>query len=163
MLNSKMFKMPQFCAIYIIFVVLACAKLATSTDNTTETRSSVSESYAESSVVNDNICNSHEKTVAFDVILFDNNSGGSKTVNKREASRDSKNDFKDRPRPDQRSLLIVFDATGSMHDDLAGLRGAVQEIVKEFSARQDNPIYNYVLVVYRDPRKFAYQSTGVLF
>jgi hypothetical protein len=119
----------------------------------------VSEIYTESSVVNDNICNNREKNVAFDVILFDNDFQQEplKTVNKRRVARDhSRKDYKDRPRHDQKSLLIVFDATGSMHDDLEQLRLGAQEIISELSARDDNPIYNYVLVVYRDPSKLFF-------
>lgn len=155
--------MPRLSVFYvslITFIVSVSANLLSRADNATETGSSVSEIYTESSVVNDNICNNHEKNVAFDVILFDNNllqqQGEMKIVNKRQAPRDAnRNDYKDRPRHDQKSLLIVFDATGSMHDDLEQLRSGAQEIVTELSARDDNPIYNYVLVVYRDPSKFC--------
>lgn len=153
----------QFYMLLIIFAVLVSANSHSVADNATETRSFV----AESSVVNDNICNNREKNVAFDVILFDNNSPmqreESKTVNKRQAPRDDEKEYKDRPRPDQRSLLIVFDATGSMHDDLEQLQVGAQEIVNELSAREDNPIYNYVLVVYRDPSKFAALSVVKVF
>lgn len=143
--------------VLITFVVLVEANLPREADNASEVRSLKSELRVESSVVNDNICNNHEKNVAFDVILFDNNSplqlDGSRRVNKRQAPRDNRKDYTDRARPDQRTLLIVFDATGSMHDDLEQLRAGAQEIVTELSARDDNPIYNYVLVVYRDPSK----------
>lgn len=134
-------------------ITLAVSVSAVSADNASEVRSLVSEIYTGSSVVNDNICNNHEKNVAFDVILLDNESvrHDEKIINKRHAARDGSNSYKDRPRPDQKSLLIVFDATGSMHDDLEQLRVGAQEIINEFSAREDNPIYNYVLVVYRDP------------
>lgn len=60
-------------------------------------------------------------------------------------------DYTNRPRPDQRSLLIIFDATGSMSTDLMQLRGAAQEIINTFSSRENNPIYNYVLSIFRDP------------
>lgn len=62
-----------------------------------------------------------------------------------------KKDYKGRPRPDQKSLLIVFDATRSMSSDLAQLRGAASKIVEKLSSREDNPIYNYVLSIFRDP------------
>lgn len=142
--------------VLITLVVSVKANSPSEADNASEARSLESELLVESSVVNDNICNNHEKNVAFDVILFDNNSpmhGSVKRVNKRQAPRENKKDYRDRARPDQRSLLIVFDATGSMHDDLEQLRSGAQEIVTELSAREDNPIYNYVLVVYRDPSK----------
>lgn len=51
----------------------------------------------------------------------------------------------------KKSLILVFDATGSMHDDLVQLRGAAKEIVKHFSAQEENPIQNYILSVFRDP------------
>lgn len=57
-------------------------------------------------------------------------------------------------RVDQRSLLIIFDGTSSMGGDLVQLRSAAQEIINEFSNRKDNPIFNYILVVFRDPGKF---------
>lgn len=147
--------MPRFLIFYAVLIAIlvsASAKTLKQADNASEVRSLVSEIPSGSSVVNDNICNNHEKNVAFDVILLDNDSHGEgKIINKRHAPRDR--NYKDRPRPDQKSLLIVFDATGSMHDDLEQLRAGAQEIITEFSAREDNPIYNYVLVVYRDPSK----------
>lgn len=143
--------------VLITFVVSVSANLPSEADKAGEARSLKSELLVERSVVNDNICNNHEKSVAFDVILFDNNSpmqhGDLKKVNKRQAPYNNRKDYTDRARPDQRSLLIVFDATGSMHDDLEQLRAGAQEIVTELSAREDNPIFNYVLVVYRDPSK----------
>lgn len=159
-----MLPLRPICVFLITFVVSVSAKLHLAADNDTETRSLVSES----SVANDNICNNREKNVAYDVILFDNNSPMQrdelkKNINKRQAPRDDKKNFKDRPRPDQRSLLIIFDATGSMHDDLEQLRIGAQEIVNELSAREDNPIYNYVLVVYRDPSKFHALSIAKVF
>lgn len=155
--------MKQVFVLLIMFLASVNANLSSSTDNTTVTRSLM----LESSVVNDNICNNRVKNVAFDVVLFDNNSKmqrqESKTVNKRQAPINDKNDYRDRPRPDQRSLLIVFDATGSMHNDLEQLRAGAQEIVNELSAREDNPIFNYVLVVYRDPSKFHVLSAAQVF
>lgn len=61
------------------------------------------------------------------------------------------NDYKDRPRPDQKSLLIVFDATESMKDALDELQEAARHIIKDFSSREINPIFNYVLEIFRDP------------
>jgi hypothetical protein len=51
----------------------------------------------------------------------------------------------------QKSLMIIFDATASMGDDLAQLRAAAIDIINDFSSRTDNPIFNYVLAIYRDP------------
>lgn len=65
--------------------------------------------------------------------------------------------FRDRPRPGQRSLLIIFDGTASMTKDLEQLRLAATQIVNELSMRQDNPIFNYILVIFRDPGKTFHQ------
>jgi hypothetical protein len=56
----------------------------------------------------------------------------------------------------QKSLLICFDSTGSMTDDLNEMRDAAKQIVGDFSARADKPIKNYVLSVFNDPGKFFY-------
>lgn len=88
---------------------------------------------------------SSEKNVAFDVIRVNNNI---------EAPPSHKIDkHKNRPRADQKSLLIIFDGTGSMHDDLQQLTQGAQEIINDLSSRNDSPIFNYVLVVFRDPSK----------
>uniref|UniRef100_A0A182PLL3 Hemicentin-1 n=1 Tax=Anopheles epiroticus TaxID=199890 RepID=A0A182PLL3_9DIPT len=55
------------------------------------------------------------------------------------------------PKEGQRSLVIVFDATGSMLDDLQQLREAARLIIAEITQRDSNPIYNYVFVPFRDP------------
>jgi hypothetical protein len=47
--------------------------------------------------------------------------------------------------------VIIFDGTGSMLPDLVQLRLAVKDIVIEFSKLRINPIYNYILAVFRDP------------
>lgn len=56
-----------------------------------------------------------------------------------------------RKRIPQKSLLIVFDGTSSMNDDLAQMRDAAKEIMTNLSSRKDKPIKNYVLSVFRDP------------
>ncbi|XP_050086783.1 hemicentin-1-like [Anopheles aquasalis] len=55
------------------------------------------------------------------------------------------------PKEGQRSLVIVFDATGSMVDDLQQLRDAARLIIAEITQRETNPIFNYVFVPFRDP------------
>lgn len=60
-------------------------------------------------------------------------------------------DYTGRARPDQKSLLIVFDATASMAADLEQLRSGAREIVNLLAAQAENPIYNYILSVFRDP------------
>jgi hypothetical protein len=133
--------------ISILIITFETEKLAIFADNSNE-KSAVSDSF-----MNENICNHYEKRVAYDVIMFDNsrlNNDEESRIVKRETML-NENDFQDRPRIDQKSLLIVFDATGSMHDDLEQLRSGAKEIIHELSARTDNPIFNYILVVFRDP------------
>lgn len=139
-------KMKMHRILTIILVIsLKTDKLAIFADNSDE-KSAVSEKNS----VNDNICNHYEKSVAYDVIMFNNSRSNKNEFRvKREIFNDE--DFQDRPRDDQKSLLIVFDATGSMHDDLEQLRSGAKEIIHELSARTDNPIFNYILVVFRDP------------
>lgn len=55
------------------------------------------------------------------------------------------------PRSDQRSLVIVFDATGSMQDSLNVLRNSARNIIDKFSSWNHSPIYNYIFVPFRDP------------
>lgn len=59
-------------------------------------------------------------------------------------------DYQGRERPDQKSLLIIFDATGSMSTNLAQVKASAQEIVVALAEHAENPIYNYVLSAYRD-------------
>uniref|UniRef100_A0A1Q3FR61 Putative axon guidance receptor dscam n=1 Tax=Culex tarsalis TaxID=7177 RepID=A0A1Q3FR61_CULTA len=56
------------------------------------------------------------------------------------------------PADGQRSLVIVFDATGSMLDDLHQLREGAKLIIDEITQLKNNPIYNYVFVPFRDPQ-----------
>lgn len=56
------------------------------------------------------------------------------------------------PADGQRSLVIVFDATGSMLDDLHQLRDGAKLIIEEITQLKNNPIYNYVFVPFRDPQ-----------
>ena len=56
-------------------------------------------------------------------------------------------------KPGQTSLVIVFDGTGSMENCLIQLRSGAKQIIKKFAKREDNPIYNYVFVPFRDPCK----------
>ncbi|XP_055613324.1 hemicentin-1-like [Uranotaenia lowii] len=56
------------------------------------------------------------------------------------------------PSEGQRSLVIVFDATGSMLDDLNQLRDGAKLIIDEITQLENNPIYNYVFVPFRDPQ-----------
>ena len=60
------------------------------------------------------------------------------------------------PKPGQKSLVIVFDATGSMKDDLEQLRAGAEKIIDEITKRNDNPIYNYIFVPFRDPCKWRF-------
>lgn len=66
-------------------------------------------------------------------------------------------------RPFECHCLIKYNYfIGSMHDDLQQLRSGAQEIINDLSSRDDNPIYNYVLVVFRDPSK-CYHTIKVKF
>ena len=55
------------------------------------------------------------------------------------------------PKPGQKSLIIAFDGTASMTEDLKQVRIAARDIVNDFASRPQKSIYNYVLVVFRDP------------
>nr|CAD7460792.1 unnamed protein product [Timema tahoe] len=50
------------------------------------------------------------------------------------------------------SLTFVFDSTGSMWDDLVQVRAGAEMIMAAMLERQDNPIHNYVLVPFQDPK-----------
>lgn len=52
---------------------------------------------------------------------------------------------------EKRSLVIVFDTTGSMHRDLQQVKNAVIQIVREFSLSGKDAIHNYVLSPFNDP------------
>lgn len=114
--------------------------------------------------VTDNGCNfNYDNNLTVDVIYFDKHLNetavdqldemfsifSDNDVNKK-FKRNVQNDI---PRPDQRSLLIIFDGTASMHDDLKQLKNSAKQIIAELSLRTDNPIFNYVLVIFRDPGK----------
>lgn len=58
------------------------------------------------------------------------------------------------PNDGRKSLVIIFDGTNSMTPDLRQLHLAAKDIVNEFSTLDVNPIFNYILAVFRDPRKF---------
>lgn len=58
-----------------------------------------------------------------------------------------------KPKPGQTSLIIVFDGTGSMENCLIQLRAGAKQIIDKFANSDDNPIYNYIFVPFRDPRK----------
>lgn len=137
-----MSNLSSFCVVFLTIIVLVSA------DNMDQNSPAAA---------SDNICNNNEKNVAFDVILIDNDERVNKIIQKREAaplnSHKIDKKLQNRPRADQKSLLIIFDGTGSMHDDLQQLRAGAQEIINDLSSRNDSPIFNYVLVVYRDPSK----------
>lgn len=57
------------------------------------------------------------------------------------------------PRSDQTSLVIVFDATASMSSSLVELRSSARNIINKFKSKENNPIYNYIFVPFRDPGK----------
>ena len=107
-------KLRILCTVLITFYGAINSKLVASTDNK---NNALELSMSELTIASDNICNNHEKNIAVDVILIDNepfneNERTFKNVNKRQAPNDKRKEFKDRPRPDQKSLLIIFDGTG---------------------------------------------------
>lgn len=53
-----------------------------------------------------------------------------------------------------RSLVIVFDTTWSMDDDLQALRAGAAHIVKEMLKKDTNPIHSYVFVPFNDPCEY---------
>lgn len=58
------------------------------------------------------------------------------------------------PSEGQTSLVFIFDDTGSMHDDLKELRKGAKKITQEFANRENNPIYDYILVRFNDPSEY---------
>lgn len=57
------------------------------------------------------------------------------------------------PRPGQASLVIIFDTTSSMGDDLEELRAGAAFIIRKMMNKVNNPIYNYIFVPFNDPCK----------
>lgn len=55
-----------------------------------------------------------------------------------------------------RSLLIVFDTTASMRDDLQELRQGAAYIVNELKKKEKNPIYNFIFVPFHDPCEYLW-------
>lgn len=56
-----------------------------------------------------------------------------------------------KPEEGQKDLLIVFDATASMGTDLAQLRSAAIEIVNVLARKEEDPINQFILSIFRDP------------
>lgn len=54
------------------------------------------------------------------------------------------------PRPDERSLVLVFDATESMSNALQQLRQGAEKMFNKLSELKDNPIYSYIFVPFRE-------------
>lgn len=55
------------------------------------------------------------------------------------------------PAPGQTSLVIVFDGTTTMYEDLQKLRQEAQAVIQKLNNRGNDPIYNYIFVSTRDP------------
>ena len=51
------------------------------------------------------------------------------------------------------SLAFVFDITGSMWDDLKQVTAGAKQILETTLGRQEQPLHNYILVPFHDPRK----------
>lgn len=56
---------------------------------------------------------------------------------------------------DKSSLVFVFDATGSMYDDLEQLRNGA-EMILETALEDSNVIEDFVFVPFRDPGKLNF-------
>lgn len=61
------------------------------------------------------------------------------------------------PTPYEKSLVIVFDITGSMYDDIKEMRSAAKTIVSHFASSPNYAIYNFISVPYNDP----FESSGL--
>ena len=64
------------------------------------------------------------------------------------------------------SLTFVMDTTGSMHDDLAQVKEAVNVIFDSIIANPDVPVQNFVLVPFHDPgerRDYGERIFGIRF
>lgn len=174
-MHSKLVKSIKFedkmklCLIFMVALIrikqFTTTTIGMSSDNDiVSNKNFVNES---ESTAADNACNSnYDKRIAVDVIFFDKHLNETAVdeldrvwfpmlydndVNKK-VKRNIPNNL---PRPDQRSLLIIFDGTASMWDDLQQLRNSAKRIVAELSTRDDNPIFNYVLVIFRDPSEWV--------
>lgn len=64
---------------------------------------------------------------------------------------ESTNNLIVKPQDRQASLVIVFDTTLSMENDLIELRAGAKYIVKKVMEKPNNPIFNYVFVPFNDP------------
>jgi hypothetical protein len=58
-----------------------------------------------------------------------------------------------RPKPRQRSLVIVFDTTASMTSELEQVRREAKAIVEYAANLAENPFYNFIFVDFNDPGK----------
>lgn len=72
-------------------------------------------------------------------------------IEKRKANNLVRTSMKNKsPQPGQRSLVLVFDATESMLDNLKQLRQGAEKLINKLSGLEDNPIYNYIFVPFRE-------------
>lgn len=53
-----------------------------------------------------------------------------------------------------RDLIIVFDTTSSMSDDIVQMRQNAEQVVKSFAAKKPNPVSNYILIEFKDNNVF---------
>jgi hypothetical protein len=141
-----------------LIIIIGLTEITTTFENTSDNSKFVrddldsGDSSEESSEEPGNFCNQ------FDVIIFDKNLNETAVdVEVLDSvdflSKKIKRHASELPNDYQRSLLLIFDGTGSMFKELEKLRRAAKEIIAELSSFQDNPIFNYVLVIFRDPSK----------
>lgn len=145
--------------VYLMVVIRMSSITTTTIENSSDNNFVKNNNVSESSEADEeefrsdeNFCNvidviifdKHLNETAVDVETLDSVDFLSKKI-KRHAS-ELPNDY-------QRSLLIIFDGTGSMFDDLEQLKQGAKQIIAELATYQDSPIFNYVLVIFRDPSK----------
>lgn len=51
----------------------------------------------------------------------------------------------------EKSLVIVFDTTYSMHDELEQVKSAARKIAEKYASSPNYAIYNYIFVPFNDP------------
>ena len=160
--------------IILAFVILIAIKCSIATkslsnidnDELEETNRVIRANFNESGILASSLSCKHRNAVV-DLMLFDNNGD---CVQDEDTARKIKRQInKNGPKAGQKSLLIIFDGTGSMcklfkfsfygkfilqssiDDDLVQLKSGAKAIIDELAANNNHAIHNYVLVVFRDP------------
>lgn len=53
----------------------------------------------------------------------------------------------------QRSLVIIFDVTSSMEDDMEDMKAGAHMLAEKIANAKNKPVENFILVPFTDPRK----------